>query len=187
MLIATEPGTGKSTLGIALAKELGLPYVEGDELHPESNVEKMSRGVPLTDKDREPWLELIRTTAENEVAENRNGVVVTCSALKKYYRDVLRGRIKPAFSKQPLLEPVEGTGKEGLATYFVWINGSRELLEERIRNRQGHFFKASMLDSQLRTLESPEGEEGVVVVPLEANTEEQVRTAVEELKELMDS
>ncbi|KXN90787.1 Thermosensitive gluconokinase [Leucoagaricus sp. SymC.cos] len=145
----------------------------------------MSRGVPLTDEDREPWLELIRTTAKNKVAENGDGVVITCSALKRYYRDILRGRMKPASSKGPVLDPpVEA--KE-LATYFVWIDGSRELLEKRIGRRQGHFFKASMLDSQLRTLESPRDEGGVVVVPLEVDTTEQVRIAVEELNEQMGS
>ena len=166
-------GTGKSTLGSALAKELGMFYVEGDELHPKSNVEKMSRGVPLTDEDREPWLELIRTTAELKAKENGDGVVITCSALKKSYRDILRGRrIGPA-------SPLSGRGQ--LVAYFVWINGSRELLDERIQKRQGHFFKASLLDSQLETLESPQEEEGVIVVPLEADTEEQVKTAVEKL------
>lgn len=163
-------GTGKSTLGSALAKELGMVYVEGDELHPKSNVEKMSRGVPLTDEDREPWLELIRTTAELKAKENGDGVVITCSALKKSYRDILRGR---------RVSPLSGRGQ--LVTYFVWINGSRELLEERMQKRQGHFFKASLLDSQLETLESPQGEEGVVVVSLEADTEEQVKIAAEEL------
>jgi gluconokinase len=157
--------------------------VEGDELHPKSNVDKMSRGIPLTDEDREPWLELIRSTAEGKVAESLDGVVITCSALKKYYRDILRGRIKPSSSEKHVLDPSEGTKEGTLATFFVWIDGSRGLLEERIEKRQGHFFKASMLESQLKTLESPQGEEGVIVVPLEADTVEQVRIAVEEMKD----
>ncbi|KAF9446227.1 carbohydrate kinase [Macrolepiota fuliginosa MF-IS2] len=182
-------GTGKSTLGTALAEKLGMPYVEGDDLHPKSNVDKMSSGVPLTDADREPWLRTIRLTAESRIAEIRaldsgvrkRGVVITCSALKRYYRDILRGKVRfGSSSKQPPYGTSNGVESD-LSTYFVWINGSKELLEERIGKRQGHFFKASMLESQMRTLESPEGEEGVVVVPLEVDTDEQVRIAVEGL------
>lgn len=166
-----------------------MPYVEGDDLHPKTNVDKMSSGVPLTDADREPWLALIRTTAEAKVEENRlrgscegrNGVVITCSALKRYYRDILRGKMKIPFSKLSVPEHSEEAHVNTLSTYFVWINGPKRLLEERIGQRQGHFFKASMLESQLNTLENPEGEEGVVVVPLEADTLEQVRIALEGL------
>lgn len=171
-----------------------MPYVEGDDLHPRTNVEKMSRGVSLTDADREPWLELIRRTAEDKIAESHtstklgegNGVVITCSALKRCYRDILRGEITPASSKHTLAKNLEG-GSRGATfpTYFVFINGSREVLKERMEKRKGHFFKASLLDSQLDTLESPEGEEGVAVVPLEASTDEQVRIAVEELKSFL--
>jgi gluconokinase len=159
--------------------------VEGDDLHPKSNIDKMSRGEPLTDEDREPWLELIRCTAEEKIAESLGGVVTTCSALKKYYRDILRGKIKPGSCKELLCECLEGTEGDSFETYFVWIDGSRELLENRIGERQGHFFKASMLDSQLSTLESPRGEKGVVVVPLDMDTEQQVKTAVEGLGDLM--
>lgn len=165
-------------------------------MHPKTNIEKMSNGVALTDADREPWLELIRTTAEHMVAEQqakassaatedvdvgRVGVMVTCSALKRFYRDILRGVQKP--SKLPA--HLDAPTPERLATYFVYIKAEERLLRERMANRQGHFMKPQMLDSQLSTLESPEGEDGVVVVPLDATTDEQVRVALEGLTALV--
>ncbi|KAJ6500204.1 P-loop containing nucleoside triphosphate hydrolase protein [Mycena vitilis] len=178
-------GTGKSTLGAALAAALHMPYIDGDDLHPRANVEKMSAGQPLTDADREPWLRVIRSTAERVADEQQRakndtdydnsgnntpetpGVVIACSALKRAYRDILRGG--DAKSK---------SGAVVLPTYFVFIDGSREVLLERMHKRSGHFMKASMLDSQLSTLENPAGEQGVVVVSVEDTTAAQVDKAV---------
>jgi len=181
-------GTGKTTLAKALNAELKMPYVEGDDLHPKSNIDKMSSGHPLTDADREPWLELIRTTVEHKIVEqetdpeytSRRGVMVTCSSLKKYYRDILRGAYKPG--KVP--EHLDPVAPETMPTYFVYIKEEVDLLKQRIAGREGHFMKAGMLDSQMKTLESPEGEEGVVVVPLDATTEEQVKIALQQLRAL---
>ncbi|KAF8634747.1 hypothetical protein AX17_004117 [Amanita inopinata Kibby_2008] len=176
-------GTGKSTLGLSLSRTLDFPYVEGDELHPKSNVDKMSAGVPLTDEDREPWLGLIRRTAEEMTVgrgEERGGVVISCSALKKCYREILRGKTEPVdntFSSSPSPSP-------RLKTYFVFINGPRSVLQHRMETRPGHFMKASMLDSQLSTLESPVGEERVVEVSLEDETGLQVERAVEGLRRM---
>ncbi|EDR12035.1 uncharacterized protein LACBIDRAFT_314161 [Laccaria bicolor S238N-H82] len=192
-------GTGKSTLGSALAKSLGFPYVEGDDLHPQSNVEKMASGTPLTDADREPWLALVRRTAEDMTAQKQNGVekkdgqkveetsgktgvVISCSALKKYYREILRGNPSPS---SPSERKLSTSNADTLSTYFVFINGSRSILLERMEKRPGHFMKAGMLDSQLGTLESPEGEDGVVVVSVEDSTEEQVRQASEALRNVV--
>ncbi|KAG5642760.1 hypothetical protein DXG03_002248, partial [Asterophora parasitica] len=196
-------GTGKSTLGNALADALGFPYVEGDDLHPATNVAKMASGTPLTDADREPWLALIRTTAERialdgdssspsndttsrtaatgngadeQKEKKRPGVVISSSALKRYYREILRG--------QKAVEGSSSTPRE-LPTYFLFIEGPRQVLLERMEKRAGHFMKASMLDSQLNTLESPVGEEGVVVVAVEDSTEEQLRKAVEGLSRIL--
>ncbi|KIK69099.1 hypothetical protein GYMLUDRAFT_214083 [Collybiopsis luxurians FD-317 M1] len=189
-------GTGKSTLGSELAKELRIPFIDGDDLHPPANVQKMASGHPLTDADREPWLELIRTTAEHKAVELQtveaerkslvHGLVVGCSSLKKYYRDILRGRRKEVggTDERVLPEHLEPPSKEKLPTYFVFIKGSRELLLDRMTKRKGHFMKASMLDSQLETLESPEEEEGVVTVDAEDSTEVQVNKAMEGLKTL---
>ncbi|KAF9010732.1 P-loop containing nucleoside triphosphate hydrolase protein [Cyathus striatus] len=190
-------GTGKSTLGSALAKALDMPYVEGDDLHPKSNVDKMSTGIPLTDADREPWLKLIRTTVEHMCVEQSAnpekkgnlGVVATCSALKRYYRDILRGRTKPVTAKDEkeangVLEHLEPAHPEVLPTYFVFIDGPRDVLLDRMQKRPGHFMKATMLDSQLQTLESPVGEGGVVAVPLLDSTEDQVTAAKRGLSKL---
>ena len=179
---------------MALAHALRMPYVEGDDLHPLANIDKMAAGIPLDDADREPWLALIRATAERTAAEEHaaaekgndapRGVVITCSALKKYYREILRGK----------LQPVECNGEiqnarhpNALQTYFVFIEGTRDVLMDRMSKRAGHFMKASMLDSQLSTLEAPIGEEGVVVVSVEDSTEDQVRIAKEGLATIMGS
>ncbi|KAJ7072033.1 P-loop containing nucleoside triphosphate hydrolase protein [Mycena amicta] len=158
-------GTGKSTMGAALARAIGLPYVDGDDLHPKSNVDKMARGEPLTDDDRGPWLRKIRSTAESMVdVGDRRGVVIACSALRRVYRDVLRGN------------------NTKLKTHFVFIEGSRGVLLERMEKRSAHFMKANMLDSQLATLEHPGGEDGVLVVSVDDGTVLQVKKAVAWIK-----
>ena len=128
-------GTGKSTVGRALAETLGLPFVEGDDLHPESNVAKMAAGIPLTDADRAPWLDLI-------AAELDRPVVITCSALKRSYRDRLR-----------LAAP---------DLVLVYLHGAPELLASRMAQRDGHFMPTALLESQLATLEEPAADEDVI-------------------------
>jgi gluconokinase len=199
-------GCGKSTLATNIAKALRIPVKDGDELHPKSNVEKMSQGIPLDDSDREPWLALIRKTAETICKEleeqgatdgdRSKGVVVACSSLKKYYRDILRGR-HPASHAPPPVEdlppnpPLSNDEKAEvlaepahplLRTFFVYIHGTPKLLHERMAARQGHFMKVGMLQSQLATLEDPRGEEGVVTVKLQDSPETQVKDALEGLK-----
>jgi len=161
-------GTGKSTLGTSLSTALHLPYVDGDDLHPAPNIAKMSKGEALNDADRAPWLKIVRDTGVRLVGEG-GGAVLACSALKKSYRQVLRG---------------EGGGASGVETYFVWIKGERSVLLERMEKRQGHYMKASMLDSQLESFESPEGEENVVVVPLDLSPAEQLVLARDGLRKL---
>ncbi|OAX36570.1 carbohydrate kinase [Rhizopogon vinicolor AM-OR11-026] len=195
LVVMGVSGTGKSTLGNALSKALHIPFVDGDDLHPQSNVAKMSRCEPLTDADRQPWLETIRKTApdtiipqaemektlsENECStvgqgeDKKLGIIVACSSLKKTYRSVLRGE---SLSEGEMLKH-----SGGIRTYFVYMKGSREVLVDRMMKRQGHFMKAAMLDSQLATLESPENEEGVVTVSIGWSTEDQVREVVRALK-----
>ena len=139
-------GCGKSTIAKLLAEHLDAHFRDGDDLHPPENIRKMSDGIPLTDEDREPWLEAVRDTAAARAATH--GVhVVACSALKRRYRDTLRGA--------------------GDVT-FVFLHGSRELIGTRMGERRGHFMPHAMLDSQFAALEHPGGEPNVVSVPIDA-------------------
>ncbi|KAF8586651.1 carbohydrate kinase [Ramaria rubella] len=190
IIVMGVSGSGKSTLAKALSKEFDMPFYDADDLHPASNVEKMSKGVPLTDANREPWLELVRSTAEHasaeqQVAKSENefyGVVMACSALKKYYRDILRGTYKNTVPSH-----VDRSPHYVLPTYIVFISGSRELLVERMNARKGHFMKTTLLDSQLQTLEDPTTEEGVITVNLAQPTNSQVVYTKQRLHELLDN
>jgi len=136
-------GAGKTTVGEALAVSLGWRFVEGDSFHPPKNVAKMSAGVPLDDADRVPWLEALAAEIGRDHAAGRSSVV-GCSALKRSYRDILR--------------------RGAPRVRFLHVHGDRALLAERVADRPGHFFPATLLDSQLAALE-PLGpdEDGVVV------------------------
>jgi len=138
-------GSGKTTIGALLAGQLGWPYAEADSFHPAANIEKMAAGIPLTDADRWPWLEAIGRWIDAEVAAGRPAVV-TCSALKRVYRDKLRAG-RPAVQ-------------------IVYLRGSRELIATRLAARQGHFFTAAMLDTQFADLEEPTPDEGALVVSI---------------------
>jgi gluconokinase len=126
---------GKTSVGELLAEKLSAHFVEGDRLHPASNVAKMSAGNPLTDEDRWPWL-----AAVGGALAGREGAIGSCSALKRVYREA----IAKAAQRR---------------VYFIYLSGSRELLQDRINARQGHFMPPSLLDSQLRTLEEPGADE----------------------------
>ncbi|EJU03951.1 carbohydrate kinase [Dacryopinax primogenitus] len=195
-------GSGKSTLGAGLAKAISRPFLDGDDLHPKANVDKMSRGQALEDKDRFPWLAIIRNRAEKACADqmhagqlkegDRPGVVVVCSALKKTYRDILRGQPPPTAHVPPHEETNE-THTNGahdppspsLQTYFVFLDGSDKVLQDRMAARKGHFMKAGMLKSQLATLERPQNEEGVAVVNVDTTPEEMLALARKVVKEMV--
>jgi gluconokinase len=136
-------GSGKSLIGATLARELGVEFVEGDDLHPPDNVKRMAAGIPLTDDDRHGWLIAIAARLR-EAKRQGVGLVVSCSALKRSYRDLLRS-----------------VGDADVR--FVYLAGSRVLIEERMAQRRGHFMPASLLDSQLSTLEEPLPDEGAWV------------------------
>ena len=136
-------GCGKSTVGRLLARSLSAEFLEGDDLHPPRNIERMSAGIPLTDNDRRDWLlEIAQQLADARAG--RHALVVSCSALRRGYRDTLRGAASQ------------------LA--FVHLQAGRELLEARLLARADHFMPGSLLDSQLQTLEPPRPDERAITL-----------------------
>ncbi|MGW8392759.1 gluconokinase [Pseudoduganella sp. HUAS MS19] len=153
-------GAGKSEIGILLATELGVPFLEGDSIHPPENISKMSAGVPLNDADRAIWLQ--KLGAHIGAARNRGeGLVLSCSSLKRRYRDLLR-------SADPELR-------------FAHLHGEREVLEQRMRTRPGHYMPASLLDSQLRDLEPLQADEAGVCLDLTQSPQQLVRAILDTL------
>lgn len=147
LVVMGVSGSGKSTVAALLAERLGWPLAEADEFHPAANIEKMSHGVPLTDEDRWPWLRAMRDWMTTHARQGRS-TVVTCSALKVAYRDVLReaeGRVR-----------------------FVHLAGSPDLVADRIGGRTGHFMPASLLPSQYEALQPLTPEEDGVTVDVSA-------------------
>lgn len=157
-------GTGKTTIGPLLAARLGVPYAEGDDFHPQANIAKMSAGVPLDDDDRWPWLDAIGTWAHERAGL---GGVVSCSALKRSYRDRLRA--------------------EAPGVVFVHLSGDRALIEDRMAHRQGHFMPTALLDSQFATLQPLQADEAGVAVDVAGSPEEITARAVEALSGIPES
>ena len=141
-------GSGKSVIGMKFAQELDIEFVEGDGLHPPDNVKRMAAGVPLTDDDRRGWLMAIAARLREAKCAGV-GLVVSCSALKRSYRDLLRS-VGAAHVR------------------FVYLAGSRALLAERLAQRRGHFMPPSLLESQLSILEEPSPDESAWVCDISA-------------------
>lgn len=158
LIVMGVSGSGKTTLAEGIADAMGWLYAEGDDFHSQANVSKMASGVPLTDEDRWPWLRAIGTWIDEHERDGRSAVV-TCSALKRAYRDLLR---------------------EGRAhVRFVYLDVPKEVLEERLAHRTGHYMPSSLLPSQLDTLEPLQEDENGVIVRAHQSPEASVAEALE--------
>ncbi len=128
-------GSGKTTIGKKLSEKINMPFFDGDDFHPIANKEKMRSGIPLTDEDREGWLIRLNEKAKEE--SKKNGAIIACSALKEKYRTILSGGIS-------------------VPVYWVFLQGSFDLIKKRMQERKGHFMPPSLLASQFDALEIPE-------------------------------
>lgn len=161
LIVMGVSGSGKTTLAEGIAQAMGWIYAEGDDFHSQANVSKMASGVPLTDEDRWPWLRAIGTWIDEHERDGRSAVV-TCSALKRAYRDLLR------------------EGRENVV--FVYLDVPKQVLEERLAKRTGHYMPPSLLPSQLETLEPLQPDEKGVVVHAHETPGDSVTEALQLLR-----
>ncbi|MDG1992143.1 MAG: gluconokinase [Pirellulales bacterium] len=148
-------GCGKTTVGVDLAAHLGWEYQEGDALHPQKNILKMADGMPLNDEDRKPWIARVTDWINSHCLAGRDGVI-SCSALKKSYRQTI-------------------TSKQN-DVYLVYLCGTRELLSRRLAQRRDHFMPPDLLDSQLELLEEPSADERAIVVTIDRTPNDMVKS-----------
>jgi len=158
LVVMGVSGSGKSTVARLLVDRLGWDFAEGDDMHPQANREKMTAGIPLDDTDRWPWLDQVAAWIAEHLESGHHGVI-TCSALKRIYRDRLRAP----------------------GVVFVHLSGAQNLLADRIGHRHGHFMPPSLLTSQLETLESPGPDEAALTVDIALDPTEIADTVVEKL------
>ncbi|AGO14102.1 AaceriADR164Cp [[Ashbya] aceris (nom. inval.)] len=168
VIVGGTAGTGKSTIGAALAELMGTPFIEGDELHPPTNIQKMASGIPLDDQDRWGWLKKLAEHASRTARERQGPVVVTCSSLKKKYRDFLR----------------ELCG--GVRLYFLMLHASQEAVLERVARRKNHYMGPEMVASQFRDLELPGADEPgcAVIRSAEGSPGDTLGTALRKFQDL---
>ncbi|KAH8599036.1 P-loop containing nucleoside triphosphate hydrolase protein [Bisporella sp. PMI_857] len=163
-LITGPAGCGKSTVAKFVATSMNLPFLEGDDFHSAANVEKMSKGIPLNDEDRWDWLASLREASVKSLSAGHHGVVLTCSALKKKYRDVIR---------------VAAYYDHDVMVHFVYLHAREEVLVKRVAERKGHYMGAAMVHSQFLALEEPgEQEKDVITVDVSGSIEEVERDAL---------
>ena len=152
-------GCGKSKIGQGFAEAIGARFFDGDDLHPAENIAKMSRGEPLDDNDRGPWLDKVG----EQLANSDEPTVIACSALKRIYRERIRG-------------------KAGMPVTFLYLEGTHEVLSERMKHRDGHFMPVALLDSQLATLEPPGEDEETVKASIDQAPDQVVAELLEGIR-----
>ena len=157
-------GSGKTTIAEGVARREAWPLLEGDKFHPPANIEKMSHGIPLTDEDRWPWLRAIAAAIDDWRKNGQSGVVA-CSALKRAYRAILIG--------------------DRNDVVLVYLQGSKDLIGQRMASRKGHFMPPALLDSQFAALEEPQPDEHPIVVSVAGTPEEIVDEVIGKLQERM--
>ena len=157
IVIMGVSGSGKTTIGKKISKSLGWKFYEGDDYHPQKNVEKMSNGIPLNDEDRKPWLQNLSRIIAEMINEKENAVI-TCSALKKIYRNIIK-----------INDEVK----------FVYLKSSYDLIKKRMKQRNNHFMKADMLASQFEALEEPED---AISVSIDKSEEQILKEIYKQLK-----
>lgn len=163
IIVMGVSGSGKTTVGEAVARQINAKFIDGDDLHPRANIQKMGSGHPLNDEDRMPWLERLSDAAYSLNHKNETGIIV-CSALKRRYRDRLR------------------EGNQGMV--FVYLKGSFDVIMTRLKARSGHFMPTDLLKSQFEALEEPGADEpDVICVDIDADIDEVVRRCVSALEE----
>lgn len=160
MVVMGVSGAGKSTIGAMLARRLGWEYEDGDWFHPQSNIDKMHAGKPLTDEDRWPWLRAIAQNID-ETRERGGQAIIACSALKRAYRRILIG--------------------ERTDVRLIYLKGDRNLIARRLAIRYGHFMPPQLLDSQFAALEEPQADEHPIVVSIDAPPRAIVETIMAKL------
>jgi gluconokinase len=160
LVVMGVSGSGKSTIAGKLAERLSWPYEDGDKFHPASNVAKMSAGEPLTDEDRRPWLQAIADEIDRVCKAGRRAVIA-CSALKRAYRDILVHGHKDV--------------------RIIYLDGTRDLIADRLARRKGHFMPPGLLASQFATLEPPARSENAVTVSIDAPVDEIVDDIIRQL------
>jgi gluconokinase len=161
LVVMGVSGSGKTTVGLAAAEMMGLPFFDGDDLHSDAARAKMGRGVALTDEDRKPWLDRIGAVLADQTA-HPPGVIIACSALRRAYRDRLRARVGPSLR-------------------FLFLKGEKALMRERVARRLDHYMPASLIDSQFAALESPEAEQDVVTLAADCNFEAMLPDVIRDL------
>lgn len=161
IIVMGVSGCGKTVVGQHLARQLGIVFIDGDDLHTKENVERMRAGIPMDDESRKPWLQAICDCAESHFGEG-NSVVIACSALKAKYREKLRSVSGPVV--------------------FLYLHGDSAIILERMNSREGHYMPASLLDSQIADMENPIGEPGVIQVDVGQPLEKMLQEANEKTR-----